>query len=58
MGRIQAIEGLQEALKVTNARGVILDIFGVIHDGEKSFPYTIEALQSLKTSGIKISFLL
>jgi HAD superfamily hydrolase (TIGR01459 family) len=38
-------------------RGVILDLFGVLHDGVALYPYTVETLAKLRARGIRTCLL-
>lgn len=38
-------------------RGVILDLFGVLHDGVNAYPYTVETLVKLRARGIRTCLL-
>jgi HAD superfamily hydrolase (TIGR01459 family) len=41
----------------TGFRGVIVDVFGVLHDGVATFPDAIDALRGLRTRGTRICLL-
>jgi HAD superfamily hydrolase (TIGR01459 family) len=50
--KIQNIGGLQEI--ISNYEGIILDAWGVLHNGHQPFPHVIDTLKELRVNGIKI----
>ncbi|WP_417810334.1 TIGR01459 family HAD-type hydrolase [Thalassospira alkalitolerans] len=51
----QMISGLSEVIK--NYDAVILDLWGVVHDGVTAYPNSIAAMQALKKAGVPVALL-
>lgn len=54
---LRKASGLKDIIAAGNIKGIILDIFGVLHNGQNAFKYTPSTLQNLKNNGIKICLL-
>lgn len=52
---MKPIRGVSEI--AANYEGILLDQFGVIHDGQKAYPRAVEAIRQLHESGLKIIIL-
>ena len=46
--------GVSDVVECGRYRGILLDQFGVLHDGRKGFPAAIEAVASLHAAGYKL----
>jgi HAD superfamily hydrolase (TIGR01459 family) len=58
MNKLELPRFLSGISDVTNRyRGVILDLWGVVHNGEVALPGAIPALEALRLAGLKICFL-
>ncbi|KAI8394314.1 HAD-like domain-containing protein [Radiomyces spectabilis] len=54
---MRVIKSLSEVLAQQQYDTIAIDIYGVIHNGEKPYPYTKEALRSLVTIGEQVILL-
>jgi HAD superfamily hydrolase (TIGR01459 family) len=53
--KFQIISGLEEIISSHNY--FIIDLWGVLHDGSKPYPFALEAIKNLKNAGKKIVLL-
>ena len=51
----QMINGLSEVIEQYDA--VILDLWGVVHDGVTPYPSSIPAMEALKKAGVPVALL-
>lgn len=55
--RMSIVRGLREAINRGAYNGILLDQYGVLHNGVSIFPPALDAIRSLSAHGVKIAIL-
>ncbi|MGB1147289.1 MAG: TIGR01459 family HAD-type hydrolase, partial [Alphaproteobacteria bacterium] len=51
------VDGLNDAIQQGGIKGLIVDLWGVMHNGKALFPDAVKALESVRAKGVKVQFL-